>query len=176
MLCTAKYVTEKTYTLCGTPLYIAPEVILNRGHDKGADHWSWAVLVFEMITGNTPFYKEGMDQIALFRGIVKGRYKFPRAGVMSQESEDLCGRILVTDPSRRMGSLARGAKDIFKSKWLSDIDFDTLRRKDVKAPWIPEIKDPLDTRNFENWDHLDDKTKNKDPPITRKEDNIFAVF
>ena len=175
-MCSAKYVTEKTYTLCGTPLYIAPEVILNRGHDKGADHWSLAVLIFEMITGNTPFYKEGMDQISLFRGIVKGRYKFPKAGVMTEAAEDLCARILVTDPSRRMGSLAGGAKDIFRSGWFDDIDFEALKRKDVEAPWIPKIKDPLDTQNFENWDHLDDKTKSKDPPISRKDDAIFTTF
>ena len=70
----AKYVSDKTFTLCGTPLYLPPEVILNRGHNWGADHWSLGVLTFEMLAGYTPFYKEGMDQMELFRAIVKGRY------------------------------------------------------------------------------------------------------
>jgi serine/threonine protein kinase len=69
-----KFVTDKTYTLCGTPLYIAPEVILNRGHDGGADHWSQGVLIFEMLTGETPFYEAGMDQMELFQKIVYGKF------------------------------------------------------------------------------------------------------
>lgn len=172
----AKYVIDKTYTLCGTPLYIAPEVILNRGHDKGADHWSLAVLIYEMISGVTPFYKEGMDQISLFRAIVKGKYKFPKSGVLSNQAEDLVSRILVTDASRRLGSLAGGAKDIFRSLWFKEVDFEALAAKEVKAPWLPKIKDPLDTRNFENWDHLKDKTASKDPPISKRDDAVFAIF
>ena len=72
----AKYVVEKTFTLCGTPLYIAPEVILNRGHNAGADHWSLGVMIYEMICGFTPFYSSGMDQAALFAAIVKGKFSF----------------------------------------------------------------------------------------------------
>eukprot|EP00545_Synedropsis_sp_CCMP1620_P004630 CAMPEP_0119013792 /NCGR_PEP_ID=MMETSP1176-20130426/8976_1 /TAXON_ID=265551 /ORGANISM="Synedropsis recta cf, Strain CCMP1620" /LENGTH=829 /DNA_ID=CAMNT_0006966911 /DNA_START=183 /DNA_END=2672 /DNA_ORIENTATION=+ len=174
----AKYVKEKTYTLCGTPLYIAPEVVLNRGHDKGADHWSLGVMIFEMISGYTPFYKDGMDQISLFRAIVKGNFKYPRTrkSLFSEKSKDLINRMLVIDPTQRLGSLARGEKDIYRSAWFEEINFDKLKRKEIPAPWIPKIKDPLDTSNFENWDHLDNKEKAKDPPISRKDDDIFKTF
>ena len=63
----AKKLTDKTYTLCGTPLYLPPEVILNRGHNWSADHWSLGVLIYEMLFGDTPFYEDGMQQMDLFR-------------------------------------------------------------------------------------------------------------
>ncbi len=174
----AKYVKEKTYTLCGTPLYIAPEVVLNRGHDKGADHWSLACMIYEMICGLTPFYKDGMDQLSLFRAIVKGHFKFPksRSVSFSEPCKDLVTRMLVTDPFQRLGSLALGEKDIFRASWFEDINFEKLKRKELPAPWVPNIKDPLDTSNFENWDHLDDKAKSKDPPISKKDDELFQTF
>jgi protein kinase A len=149
---------------------------LNRGHDKGADHWSYAVLIFEMIAGYTPFYTEGMDQIALFRSICKGAYQFPPAGVMSMEVEDLLQRLYVIDPGKRLGSLARSINEIYAHTWYAEIDFAELRHKMIEAPWVPEINDPLDKSNFENWDHLEDKTLKNDPPISPAHKMIFEGF
>ena len=149
---------------------------MNRGHDKGADHWSYAVLIYEMIAGYTPFYSEGMDQITLFRSICKGEYQFPPAGVMSMEVEDLLQRFFILDPAKRLGSLARGINEIYAHTWFSEIDFAELRHKEVKPPWVPEIKDPLDKSNFENWDHLEDKTLKRDPPLKPHQKELFQAF
>lgn len=161
---------------CGTPLYLAPEVILNRGNDKGADHWSYAVMLYEMIAGYTPFYTEGMDQMALFRKICSGDFSFPPSGVMSMEVEDLLQRFFVVEPTRRLGSLARGINEIYAHLWFSQIDFAELRHKTIEAPWVPDIKDPLDKSNFENWDHLDDRTLKTYPGLLPFEDEVFRTF
>lgn len=172
----AKYVTSKTYTLCGTPLYLPPEVILNRGHDKGADHWSFAVMTYEMMVGETPFYEEGMDQMALFKAIVKGNYDFPNHVRMSPEAKSLLKAMIVTDPSRRLGSLAEGSKGVYRAAWFNDTNFIALREKEIKAPWTPNIKDALDGSNFEDWSHLKDKDKDTYPALSAKEQAIFKTF
>jgi protein kinase A len=106
----ARHIDDKAFTLCGTPLYLPPEVILNHGYDWGADHWSLGVMTYEILTGSTPFYKEGMNQLELFRSIVKGRFEPPF--MISQRGKDFLKGLIKTDPTKRLGSLAGGEMDI----------------------------------------------------------------
>jgi len=172
----AKVIENKTYTLCGTPLYIAPEVILNRGHDMAADHFSFGCLIYEMVVGQTPFYEDGVDQISLFKSIARGEYPDPHPGLMSEAGRDICRGLLQTDPSHRLGSLSDGFKGIFRHAWFDDLDFGKLRAKEVKAPWTPEVKDALDGSCFDDWSHLDDKGKQRYPAISREENALFKAF
>ena len=72
----AKYCETRTYTLCGTPEYLAPEVLLNKGHGKPVDWWTLGILTYEMIAGIDPFNDD--DPMAIYQKILKGKIKFPR--------------------------------------------------------------------------------------------------
>jgi protein kinase A len=172
----AKIVETKSYTLCGTPLYLAPEVILNQGHNSAADHWSLGILMYEMIAGYTPFYAPGIDQITLYRFVVKGEFSFPGKGVFSSKAQAIIRKILVGDPRKRLGSLAGGLSDLFDHPWFSTIDFAALRRKEIEAPFAPTINDPLDMSQFDNWDHVKIKNKDDYPKLNSKGQAMFNDF
>ena len=171
----AKYVPDKTYTLCGTPGYLPPEVVMTRGHDCSADHWSFGILIYEMLTGENPFYYEGMDQMTLFRCIVQDMYE-PIAVDVSFAAEDLIDKLLVKDPTLRLGSLAKGEQDIFEHAWFESLDLVALRAFALPAPWVPAIEDPMDTRFFDDWSHLDDRTMGTYPPLKEADEALFDNF
>jgi serine/threonine protein kinase len=132
------------------------------------------VLIFEMITGDTPFYNEGMEQMQLFRTIVKCQYTMPK--IVSDTGADIIRCFLTKDPGQRLGSLAGGENDVQNHKWFSSINFNTLHRKEIRAPHIPHIRDPLDSSNFDDWSHLGDKWSERYPKLTPQQQQIFEKF
>lgn len=167
----AKIVPEKTYTLCGTPWYIAPEVILGRGHNNACDYWSLCVMVHEMICGITPFNDYGTDQMTLFKAIVNGKFKVSRMGTYAV---DYINRTLVTKPSHRLGSLAGGDMDIKTHMYFKCVDYDQIIQKDCQVPWQPKLKDAFDVSDFDNWDHMEKDEKER--PLTKNELKRFVGF
>lgn len=135
----AKLVTDKTYTLCGTPNYLSPEVIMSRGHNASCDHWALGVLIYEMVAGENPFFYDGMPKMELFQCIVREKF-YPLPDEVSDDCFDVVDGLLVKDPTQRLGSLAGGGKDILAQKWFSDLDLDDLRQKKFTAPFIPKSK------------------------------------
>lgn len=143
----AKRVAFKTYTLCGTPEYIAPEVLLNKGHGKGVDWWTLGILIFEMLGGQPPFVDD--DPMGIYQQILAGKVNFPR--FFERNAKNLIKKLLTADLTKRFGCLKNGAEDIRKHKWFAGLDYDALLARKPTAPIIPRVSGKADTSNFDPY-------------------------
>lgn len=151
----AKVVNFKTYTLCGTPEYIAPEVLLNKGHGKGVDWWTLGILMFEMLAGQPPFVDD--DPMGIYQQILGGKIHFPKA--FERHAKTLIKKLLNADLTKRYGCLKQGAVDIIKSKFFQKFSFEDLLARKLTAPLEIKVKGDDDTTNFDPYPDSTDKAE-----------------
>lgn len=129
-------------SICGTPEYLAPEILRKRPYGVAVDWWSLGTLLFEMIAGLPPFYDRNRQ--VMYRKILEAPLEPPP--FMTPEAADLCAKLLVREPTARLGY--NGGAEIKAHPFFRSIDWAALDAKAIPPPWKPMVADAADVRNI----------------------------
>ncbi|XP_056262210.1 serine/threonine-protein kinase N1-like isoform X2 [Pseudoliparis swirei] len=136
---------DRTSTFCGTPEFLAPEVLTDTSYTRAVDWWGLGVLVYEMMVGESPF--PGDDEEEVFDSIVNDEVRYPR--FLSTEAIGVMRRLLRRNPERRLGSGEKDAEDVKKQPFFRGIDWEGLLQRKLLPPFVPTIGGKEDVSNFD---------------------------
>ncbi|TKS80079.1 Serine/threonine-protein kinase N2 [Collichthys lucidus] len=166
---------DRTSTFCGTPEFLAPEVLTETSYTRAVDWWGLGVLIFEMLVGESPF--PGDDEEEVFDSIVNDEVRYPR--FLSTEAISIMRRLLRRSPERRLGAGERDAEEVKKHLFFRNMDWNGLLAKKVKPPFVPTIQGSNDVSNFD--DEFTSEAPILTPPrepraLNSDEQNMFSDF
>ncbi|KAI0657364.1 hypothetical protein C8Q70DRAFT_935034 [Cubamyces menziesii] len=134
-----------TSTFCGTPEFMAPEILLEQRYGRAVDWWAFGVLMYEMLLGQSPF--RGDDEDEIFDAILEDEPLYPIT--MPRDAVSILQKLLTRDPSRRLGSGKSDAEEIKRHPFFKDVNFDDVLHKRIPPPYFPTINGSADTSNFD---------------------------
>uniref|UniRef100_A0A8D2AP67 Serine/threonine-protein kinase N2 n=1 Tax=Sciurus vulgaris TaxID=55149 RepID=A0A8D2AP67_SCIVU len=166
---------DRTSTFCGTPEFLAPEVLTETSYTRAVDWWGLGVLIYEMLVGESPF--PGDDEEEVFDSIVNDEVRYPR--FLSTEAISIMRRLLRRNPERRLGAGEKDAEDVKKHPFFRLIDWIALMDKKVKPPFVPTIRGREDVSNFD--DEFTSEAPILTPPrepriLSEEEQEMFRDF
>lgn len=167
-------VNDVARTFCGTPEYLAPEVILDKGCNRQADWWGLGILVYELLFGIPPFYSQDVQE--MYKKTLLDNLKFPNRVIISPEAKDFVAGLLVKAPSKRLGSIA-DSLEVMNHPWFKDFNWGKLLDKSLTPPYTPNIKNIEE--NFDPSILKDipiDSFCVVDPALVQKFEQEFKVF
>ncbi|CZR54487.1 related to cAMP-dependent protein kinase type 2 [Phialocephala subalpina] len=133
----AKEIEDITWTLCGTPDYLAPEVLSSKGYNRSVDWWALGILIYEMLCGYTPFW-DGGSAARIYENILKCRVKYPP--YIHPDAKDLLQRLITADLTKRLGNTHGGAQAIKCHPWFAEVTWERLAKKDIDPPYRPPVR------------------------------------
>ncbi|NXE94478.1 PKN2 kinase, partial [Menura novaehollandiae] len=166
---------DRTNTFCGTPEFLAPEVLTDISYTRAVDWWGLGVLIYEMLVGESPF--PGDDEEEVFDSIVNDEVRYPR--FLSTEALSIIRKLLRKCPERRLGAGEKDAEEIKIQPFFKGIDWAALFARRLKPPFVPTLRDPTDISNFD--EEFTSQKPILTPPeeaalLTRKEQTVFKDF
>ncbi|XP_072521432.1 serine/threonine-protein kinase N2 isoform X2 [Salminus brasiliensis] len=166
---------DRTSTFCGTPEFLAPEVLTDSTYTRAVDWWGLGVLIYEMLVGESPF--PGDDEEEVFDSIVNDEVRYPR--FLSPESVSIIQKLLQKNPEKRLGAGEQDANEVKRHRFFQGVDWEALLAKRVKPPFLPTIKAAGDVSNFdEEFTRLKPVLTPPQTPffLAAEQQEIFADF